>query len=623
MSSAPTGPRPNPGGALVKNNSLMNSASAPSQGPRPGGPPLAQSQGANNAAKPRYTLTPGTNINGANKGVLPPTPGTAQPTVISSNSTVITSSVSAPASAPASAPIPVSKTPPGMLNMTGSGTHQAKTIAGSPSLNNRTSSEKGTVVSKVASSGNVGEENPDSPRRRKDTLTGAEKPPTTATSNTDTRSSDESGGFKLKSVFKAMTNTFKKEKDRPAHSAPDTLEIGTPFNVQHNIHVDFNSTTGFEGLPPEWEVLLTTSGIKKDQVMENPDAVLDALKFHDQYTKQNESNVAKPMGARPAAPMSAPKAQLDDGTTVPLPENREVSLQDLLSKEDPNVIYKDTRKVGEGAAGEVFLARDSRTNDMLAIKKMPINQQNVKLLTTEIGIMKSSIHPNIVRYFESYMVNDTIWVAMEYMTGGCLTEILEQHIHGVRMTEEQIALVSLSSLRGLSYIHSLHRIHRDIKSDNILLNGDGSVKLADFGYAAQLTVEKSKRNTIVGTPYWMAPELIRGQNYDQKVDIWSLGIMCMEMAEGEPPYMDFPPLRALFLITTKGIPPLKEANRWTPEFKDFVAKCLDKEAESRLDANEMLKHPFLRRAAPPSELNRLIKESRLSKERNSQVPLVF
>jgi len=294
-----------------------------------------------------------------------------------------------------------------------------------------------------------------------------------------------------------------------------------------------------------------------------------------------------------------------------------------LSKEDPNAIFKDARKVGEGAAGEVFLARDARTNDMLAIKKMPINAQNIKLLTTEIGIMKSSIHPNIVRYIESYMMSDTIWVAMEYMTGGCLTEVLEQHPNGVRMTEEQIALVSLSSLRGLSYIHSLHRIHRDIKSDNILLSGDGLVKLADFGYAAQLTQDKSKRNTIVGTPYWMAPELIRGQNYDQKVDIWSLGIMCMEMAEGEPPYMDFPPLRALFLITTKGIPPLKETERWSPEFKDFVAKCLDKESESRLDANEMLKHPFLRKAAPPAELNRVIKESRLAKERSSQLPLVF
>jgi len=504
--------------------------------------------------------------------------------------------------------------------MTGSGTHKGST-PNSPAVSIK-GPEKVPVVGKVSSFSNSPThttDEPESPRRRKDTLEGNNKPPNTI-------STDEPSGSKFKSALKALTNPFKKDKEKStpaAHSAPESLEIGTPFNVQHNIHVDFNSTTGFEGLPPEWEVLLTTSGISKPQVMENPDAVLEVLNFHTQYTKQNEANVAKPTMAKgPSKPVNL-GGSMDDEVSVPLPETREVSLQDLLSKEDPNVIFKDARKVGEGAAGEVFLARDARTNDMLAIKKMPINTQNIKLLTTEIGIMKSSIHPNIVRYIESYMVSDTIWVAMEFMAGGCLTEVLEQHPNGCKMTEEQIALVSLSCLRGLSYIHSLHRIHRDIKSDNILLSGDGLVKLADFGYAAQLTVDKQKRNTIVGTPYWMAPELIRGQNYDQKVDIWSLGIMCMEMAEGEPPYMDFPPLRALFLITTKGIPPLKETARWSNEFKDFVAKCLDKENETRLDANDMLKHPFLRKAAPPAELIRVIKEARATKERVSQLPLVF
>lgn len=132
-------------------------------------------------------------------------------------------------------------------------------------------------------------------------------------------------------------------------------------------------------------------------------------------------------------------------------------------------------------------------------------------------------------------------------------------------------------------------IHRDIKSDNILIGSRGEVKIADFGYAAQLTQQKTKRNTIVGTPYWMAPELIRGQNYDTKVDIWSLGIMIMEMAEGEPPYMEFPPLRALFLITTKGIPDLKDPGKWSSPFRQFVALCLEKDPEKRPDADELLK----------------------------------
>jgi len=195
------------------------------------------------------------------------------------------------------------------------------------------------------------------------------------------------------------------------------------------------------------------------------------------------------------------------------------------------------------------------------------------------------------------------------MDGGCLTDILEQ-FENVKMNEQQITLVIRETLKALAYIHSLHRIHRDIKSDNILLNSDGCVKLADFGYAAQLTQKQQKRNTVVGTPYWMAPELIRGHDYGVKVDIWSLGIMLMEMAEGEPPYMEFPPLRALFLITTKGIPPLKEPHKWSADFNDFFNRCLEKEVEKRPTAEELMKHPFMKRAGDPRDISALLRQSR-------------
>jgi len=164
------------------------------------------------------------------------------------------------------------------------------------------------------------------------------------------------------------------------------------------------------------------------------------------------------------------------------------------------------------------------------------------------------------------------------------------------MEEAEIAWVCQEVLKGLEYIHSRHRIHRDIKSDNLLIGEKGEVKIADFGYAAQLSKQKQKRNTVVGTPYWMAPELIRGHDYDNKVDIWSLGIVVMEMAEGDPPYMEFPPLRSLFLISTRGIPDLKEPDRWTSQFKSFVKTCLKTDPEERPTAEELLKHPFLKKA---------------------------
>ena len=166
------------------------------------------------------------------------------------------------------------------------------------------------------------------------------------------------------------------------------------------------------------------------------------------------------------------------------------------------------------------------------------------------------------------------------------------------------------------YIHSLHRIHRDIKSDNILLGGDGSVKIADFGYAAQLTQQQQKRYTVVGTPYWMAPELIRGHEYGTKVDIWSLGIMIMEMAEGEPPYMEFPPLRALFLITTKNIPGLKD-NKWSANFQDFLRQCLCKEPEKRPSAEQLSRHPFLKSACSSEEFLTVVLAARKEKEKNT------
>lgn len=448
------------------------------------------------------------------------------------------------------------------------------------------------------------------------------------------------GGFWKKSIFGRLTERKPKKGKEEEYME---IEISAPFDIKHDVHVDFSSATGLKGLPPEWEALVKSNFGEGDKaaIAANKDAMVDILQFQTNYQRQKQIEAAKAEAAKAeAATSSSPtghnafleEAEIDTLTAAmmdapgptPLPAERAVKLDELINTtDDPTVLYPDLRKIGEGAAGEVFLATDSTSGRRVAIKKMALNAQNLKLLSTEIQIMKTSKHANIIEYIDAYIVDKKLWVVMEFMGAGCLTEILDQFENGVHMTEPQIAFVCRANLRGLTYVHSMHRIHRDIKSDNILLGSDGSVKIADFGYAAQLTQEKAKRVTIVGTPYWMAPELIRGQNYDQKVDIWSLGIMVMEMAEGDPPYMDFPPLRALFLITTKGIPGLKHPEKWSAEFKDFVSQCLEKDAENRPTAEQLLFHPFIVNQSdlPEANLVPLIAQARKAKQDSNNFSL--
>ncbi|MCJ1249337.1 Protein kinase [Trapelia coarctata] len=286
-------------------------------------------------------------------------------------------------------------------------------------------------------------------------------------------------------------------------------------------------------------------------------------------------------------------------------------LKKIVTQYDPLESYQKQRKIGQGASGSVYIAkvlkdatspvaRESYAKDgpdaRVAIKTMDLrNQPRKELIVNEIIVMKESLHPNIVNYLDSFLIeNDTeLWVIMEYMNGGALTDVIENNN---QISEAQIAAICHETCKGLAHLHGQEIIHRDIKSDNVLLDTKGRVKITDFGFCAKLTADKSKRATMVGTPYWMAPEVVKQKEYGPKVDIWSLGIMAIELIESEPPYLNEEPLKALYLIATNGTPALKDPDRLSAELKGFLSNCLCVDVKSRSTAADLLQCDFLRRS---------------------------
>ncbi|KAJ1545745.1 Protein kinase [Nowakowskiella sp. JEL0078] len=339
----------------------------------------------------------------------------------------------------------------------------------------------------------------------------------------------------------------------------------------------------------------------------------ERLKERDEREKKERELIEKKQTAEDEVPEMTPPPPRKKGKETRLSTMTESQimekLKSVVSKGDPTQLYTKVKKVGQGASGSVYLARRNTNNTQVAIKQMDLKQQPRKeLIVNEILVMRESQHANIVNYLDSYLLKGDLWVVMEYMEAGPLTDIIDNN----SMTEAQIAAVCQETIKGLAHLHSRNIIHRDIKSDNILLNTNGQVKITDFGFCAKLTADRGKRATMVGTPYWMAPEVVKQKEYGPRVDVWSLGIMAIEMIDGEPPYLEEEPLKALYLIATNGTPTLKNPEKMSAQFKNFLGKCLEVDVTKRATCEELLQvsHPFMKQASPLSALTPLVKRAK-------------
>jgi len=288
---------------------------------------------------------------------------------------------------------------------------------------------------------------------------------------------------------------------------------------------------------------------------------------------------------------------------------------DEISQDDPEQLFRVLDVIGQGSFGIVCTCVNTSDNDVYAVKFIEINEdEGGSDMQNEIDILKAAHDCDfIVQYCGAYLKENYLMIVMEYCDGGSVLDVMQ--VCNKPLTERQISAVCSHALKGLHHMHSNKILHRDIKAGNVLLTGDGKAKLADFGVSTKLLSTIQKHKTVVGSPYWMSPEVIVAPNgangYDHKADIWSLGITAIEMAETKPPHYEINPLRVIFVIPNRPPPSLKQPADWSDSFRDFITQCLRKNPNDRPNALELLSHPFITQYQADAEsiIQELVAES--------------
>lgn len=400
-------------------------------------------------------------------------------------------------------------------------------------------------------------------------------------------------------VVPEKTETVQHAKIQPSNSQkavlPKTkskasISISGPTFVAHEVHVT-RDEEGFKGLPDWMLDEVSKNGIDTEVALNNQKETIAVVTY---MTRKN------------AAPL--PKMTVENYC-----EAQEIPII------NPHEIVSDIVKIGAGGTSVVYKATFKENQKVIAMKAIDTSTLRREAIKNEVEIQRKLKHPNIVSIYSVCEFQSKIFLFLELIDGFSLTEILSL----CALKETHIAYFIRESLKAIQCVHASMKIHRDIKSDNILVSKKGEVKLADFGFTAQLGDEKQKRNTVCGTPYWMAPELIQGADYGYEVDIWSLGIMCIELADGTPPYSDVPPLKALFQIVVAQSVGFEEPDNWSLNFQNFVDLCLKREPKERATVDVLLQHSFLQSASAPTVILKLLEfvtdqKQQLLQEQNSE-----